>query len=422
MGKSYQQDSSEEISLIAQVLERDNLLQALKQVVRNKGVAGVDGMTVEELPEYLKQHWSDIKARLEVGDYQPQPVLRIEIPKANGKKRKLGIPTVTDRMIQQAIAQVLSPRWESQLHPNSYGFRPLRSAQQAVRTAQSEINNGKQWVVDLDLESFFDRVNHDRLMNTLKGEIKDKTLLRLINSYLKTGTEINGQYEKTTEGVPQGSPLSPLLANIVLNELDWELEKRGHTFVRYADDCQIYVSSQRAGERVKQSLTYFIEHTLRLKVNESKSAVDRPWKRQFLGFTFSPRRGHKLKVSEAALEKLKYTVRGLCRRTRGKSIYQIIAELRKSLLGWKAYFGIAEVKSPLRDIDKWIRRKLRCYLYKQWGRSGYRKLRKLGVKRQLAWNTAKSAHGPWRLSNSPALTYALSNKYFANLGLPSLVA
>lgn len=422
MGKAYTHSSSEELSLMAQVLERNNLLQALKQVVRNKGVAGVDGMTVEELPDYLKQHWPDIKARLETGIYSPQPVLRIEIPKANGKKRKLGIPTVIDRMIQQAIAQILSQRWEPQFHPNSYGFRPLRSAQQAVCTAQSEINNGKQWVVDLDLESFFDRVNHDRLMNTLKGEIKDKTLLRLINSYLKTGIEINGQYEKTTEGVPQGSPLSPLLANIVLNELDWELEKRGHIFVRYADDCQIYVSSQRAGERVKQSITYFIEHTLRLKVNESKSAVDRPWKRKFLGFTFSPRRGHKLKVSEAALEKLKYTVRGLCRRTRGKSIYQIIAELRKSLLGWKAYFGIAEVKSPLRDIDKWIRRKLRCYLYKQWGRSGYRKLRKLGVKRQLAWNTAKSAHGPWRLSNSPALTYGLSNKYFTNLGLPSLVA
>ncbi len=422
MGESYQQSSSEEISLMAQVLDRDNLLQALKQVVRNKGVAGIDGMTVEELPDYLKQHWPDIKARLETGTYCPQPALRIEIPKANGKKRKLGIPTVTDRMIQQAISQVLSPRWEPQFHPNSYGFRPLRSAQQAIRTAQSEINNGKQWVVDLDLESFFDRVNHDRLMNTLKGEVIDKTLLRLINSYLKSGIEINGQYEKTTEGVSQGSPLSPLLANIVLNELDWELEKRGHIFVRYADDCQIYVSSQRAGERVKQSITHFIEQTLRLKVNESKSAVDRPWKRKFLGFTFSPRRGHKLKVSESALEKLKYTVRGLCRRTRGKSIYQIIAELRKSLLGWKAYFGIAEIKSQLRDIDKWIRRKLRCYLYKQWGRSGYRKLRKLGVKRQLAWNTAKSAHGPWRLSNSPALSYGLSNKYFANLGLPSLVA
>ncbi|WP_198942572.1 group II intron reverse transcriptase/maturase [Methyloprofundus sedimenti] len=324
MGKAYTHSSSEELSLMAQVLERNNLLQALKQVVRNKGVAGVDGMTVEELPDYLTQHWPDIKARLETGIYSPQPVLRIEIPKANGKKRKLGIPTVIDRMIQQAIAQILSQRWEPQFHPNSYGFRPLRSAQQAVCTAQSEINNGKQWVVDLDLESFFDRVNHDRLMNTLKSEIKDKTLLRLINSYLKAGIEINGQYEKTTEGVPQGSPLSPLLANIVLNELDWELEKRGHIFVRYADDCQIYVSSQRAGERVKQSITYFIEHTLRLKVNESKSAVDRPWKRKFLGFTFSPRRGHKLKVSEAALEKLKYTVRGLCRRTRGKSQIKLL--------------------------------------------------------------------------------------------------
>ena len=422
VGEAYFHSSSEEISLMAQVLERDNLLQALKQVIRNKGAAGVDGMTVEELPEYLKYHWPDIEAGLEAGSYSPQPVLRIEIPKADGKKRKLGIPTVIDRLIQQAIAQVLSQRWEPQFHPSSYGFRPLRNAQQAIRTAQSEIIKGKPWVVDLDLEAFFDGVNHDRLMSTLKGEVQDKTLLRLINRYLKTGIEINGQYEKTTQGVPQGSPLSPLLANIVLNELDWELEERGHTFVRYADDCQIYVGSQRAGERVKQSLTYFIEHTLRLKVNESKSAVERPWKRKFLGFTFSPRRGHKLKVSEAALEKLKYTVRGLCRRTRGHSVNQIIAELRIALLGWKAYFKIVEVKSQLRDIDKWIRRKLRCYIYKQWGRSGYRKLRKLGVTRQLAWNTAKSAHGPWRLSNSPALTYALSNKYFTNLGLPSLVA
>jgi group II intron reverse transcriptase/maturase len=259
-------------------------------------------------------------------------------------------------------------------------------------------------------------------MSTLKNRIKDKALLRLINRYLKSGIQRKERKEKTTQGVPQGSPLSPLLSNIVLNELDWELEARGHAFVRYADDCQIYVGSQRAGERVKQSVSHFIEQTLRLKVNVKKSAVARPWKRKFLGFTFSPRRGHKLKVSELALEKLKCTVRTLCRRTRGHSIIQIIAELRKSLLGWKAYFGIAEVTSPQRDVEKWIRRKLRCYLWKQWGRSGYRKLRRLGVKRQLAWNTAKSAHGPWRLSRSPALYYALTNRYFRDLGLPTLVA
>lgn len=420
MGKECHSPSTESDSLMMQVLEKDNLIQALNQVKRNKGAAGVDGMTVDELPNYLKHHWLDLKEQLLEGTYQPQPALRVEIPKPDGRKRKLGIPTVIDRFIQQAIAQVLRWIWEPRFHPNSYGFRLMHNAQQAVLQAQSDINRGKKWVVDIDLDSFFDRVNHDRLMHKLKEHINDKTLLRLINRYLKSGIEVDGIYEPTTKGTPQGSPLSPLLSNIVLNELDWELEHRGHTFVRYADDCQIYVGSQRAGERVKQSITTFIENTLRLKVNVAKSAVDRPWKRTFLGFTFSLRRGHKLKVSDKAFKQLKHKVRKHCRRTRGHSIYQIIADLRKSLLGWKAYFGIAEVKSPQRDLDKWIRRKLRCYLWKQWGRSGYRKLRALGVNRRLAWNTAKSAHGPWRLSKSPALYYALPNRYFRDLGLVEL--
>ncbi len=422
MGEKCHQSPLGKDSLLAQVLDRNNLIRALKQVKRNKGAAGIDGMTVEELPDYLTHHWSEIKSQLLSGHYRPQAVNRVEIPKPDGRKRKLGIPTVIDRLIQQAIAQVLAPIWEPHFHPHSYGFRSKRNAHQAVYQAQSEIVQGKKWVVDLDLDAFFDRVNHDRLMQTLKSRIKDKSLLCLINRYLKSGIQRKGHKEKTTQGVPQGSPLSPLLSNIVLNELDWELEKRGHAFVRYADDCQIYVSSQRAGERVKQSISHFIEQTLRLKVNVKKSAVARPWERKFLGFTFSSRRGHKIKVSGSALEKLKQTVRKLCRRTRGHSLFQIIAELRKSLLGWKAYFGIAEIKSPQRDVEKWIRRKLRCYLWKQWGRSGYRKLRRLGVKRQLAWNTAKSAHGPWRLSASPALYYALPNRYFRDLGLPTLVA
>ena len=422
MGEKRLQHSIEHDSLMLQVLEKENLIQALKQVKRNKGAAGVDGMTVAALPEYLKHHWLEIKAQLLAGTYQPQPALRVEIPKPDGRKRKLGIPTVVDRFIQQAIAQVLRWIWEPHFHPNSYGFRLMRSAQQAVLHAQSEIIKGRKWVVDLDLDAFFDRVNHDRLMHKLKLKIHDKPLLRLINRYLKSGVEIDGHYEKTAEGVPQGSPLSPLLSNIVLDELDWELERRGHTFVRYADDCQIYVRSQRAGERVKQNITHFTENTLGLKVNVAKSAVDRPWKRTFLGFTFSASRGHKLKVSTKALKNVKHTVRVLCRRTRGHSIYQIIADLRKSLLGWKAYFGIAQVKSPQRDLDKWIRRKLRCYLLKQWGRSGYRKLRALGVGRRLAWNTAKSAHGPWRLSRSPALNYSLTRKYFIDLGLVELSA
>jgi group II intron reverse transcriptase/maturase len=421
MGENRPQTLKEKSSLMVQVLERNNLIQALKQVTRNKGAAGIDGMQIADLSAYLKANWLIIKEQIETGCYQPQAVLRVEIPKPNGGKRKLGIPTVIDRLIQQAITQVLSPIFEAQFHHHSYGFRPKRNAHQAIYQVQCEIKQGRTWVVDLDLEAFFDRVNHDRLMQRLKADIKAPDLLRLINRYLKAGTSINGQEKKTTEGVPQGSPLSPLLSNIVLNELDWELEKRGHTFARYADDCQIYVGSQRAGERVKQSISKFIDKILGLKVNENKSAVARPWERKFLGFTFSARRGHKIKVSGIALEKLKATVRKLCRRTRGHSVVQIIAELRKSLLGWKAYFGIAEIKSPQRDLEKWIRRKLRCYIWKQWGRSGYRKLRRHGVARQLAWNTAKSAHGPWRLSASPALYYALPNKYFRRLGLPALV-
>lgn len=419
MGENGPQALNVKSSLMNDVLDRNNLIRALKQITRNKGAAGIDGMQVEDLPKFLKQNGLKIKEKLITESYQPQAVRRIEIPKPDGRKRKLGIPTVIDRLIQQAIAQVLMPLFEAQFHPNSYGFRPNRNAQQAIYHAQSEINKGRKWVVDIDLDAFFDRVNHDRLMQKLKAERDAPDLLRLINRYLKAGIQQGGRKEKTEQGVPQGSPLSPLLSNIILNELDWELEKRGHSFARYADDCQIYVSSQRAGERVKQSISSFIDTTLRLKVNENKSAVARPWKRKFLGFTFSPRRGHKIKVSESALEKLKYTVRRLCRRTRGHSIAQIIADLRDALLG---YFGIAEIKSPQLDLEKWIRRKLRCYVWKQWGRSGYRKLRQHGVDRQLAWNTSKSAHGPWRLSGSPALYRALPNKYFSGLALPSLVA
>jgi group II intron reverse transcriptase/maturase len=338
VGENRHQSPIVEESLLAQVLERNNLIRALKQVKRNKGAAGVDGLTVDELPDYLKQHWPEIKSQLLTGHYRPEAVKRVEIPKPDGRKRKLGIPTVIDRLIQQAIAQILAPIWEPHFHPHSYGFRPNCNAHQAVYQARSEIEQGKKWVVDLDLDAFFDRVNHDRLMQTLKSRIKDKALLSLINRYLRSGIQMsNGHKEKATQGVPQGSPLSPLLSNIVLNELDWELEKRGHAFVRYADDCQIYVSSQHAGERVKQSISHFIEQTLRLKVNVKKSAVARPWKRKFLGFTFSLRRGHKIKVSESSLGRLKVMVRKLCRRTRGHSIIQIIAELRRSLLGWTGF-------------------------------------------------------------------------------------
>ncbi|GAB1258823.1 group II intron reverse transcriptase/maturase [Aurantivibrio plasticivorans] len=411
-----------QISLLMQrIVERTNLQRALKQVRRNKGAPGVDGMTVEGLPKYLKQHWLQLREQLIAGRYKPQPVKRVEIPKANGKMRKLGIPTVVDRFIQQAIAQVLSEHWETVFHPSSFGFRPNKSAHQAIRHVQHFARDGYRIVVDLDLASFFDEVNHDRLMATLKRTHPECDVLRLINRYLKAPVQLNDQRITSTKGVPQGGPLSPLLANIVLNELDWELDKRQLRFARYADDCQILVGSYRAGERVMASLTRFIEKTLKLKVNHEKSAVAAVHKRGFLGFTLA-RKDKRIKVSDKSLSKLKATVRTVTRRTRGRSFNYILEELKKSLLGWKAYFDISEVLSPLKDADKWIRRKLRCYLWKQWGRSGYRRLRHLGVDRFLAWNTAKSAHGPWRLSKSPALYSALPNRYFRSLGLPELAA
>ncbi|MCB1806740.1 MAG: group II intron reverse transcriptase/maturase [Candidatus Competibacteraceae bacterium] len=408
-------------SLMAQVLERENLLRALRQVQRNRGAPGIDGMCVEQLSGYLTLHWPRIRTELAEGRYRPKPVKRVLIPKPDGRQRKLGIPTVLDRFIQQAIAQVVQRHWEPHFHDNSYGFRPGRNAHQAIRHAQSAIRGGKRWVVDLDLDAFFDRVNHSRLIRRLYRHLPERGLLQLITRYLKAGVMTEGQRQASAEGVPQGGPLSPVLSNVVLDELDWELHRRGHTFARYADDCQVYVSSQRAGERVMARLQRYIERTLRLKVNAGKSAVDKPWKRSFLGFTFS-RRGARVKVAEKAIDRLQANIRQLSRRTRGYSLRQIIAELKKTLLGWKAYFDLSEVLSPLRDLDKWLRRRLRCYQWKQWGRSGYRRLRKLGVPRVLAWNTAKSAHGPWRISHSPALYQAMPKRYFRDLGLPELAA
>jgi RNA-directed DNA polymerase len=420
---SYTTDATHSVTvtMMERVVERDNLFRALYQVQRNKGGPGIDGLTVERLADHLKRYWPTIRTQLLNGTYQPAPVKRVLIPKPDGGVRSLGVPSVVDRLIQQALLQVLQPEWDQSFSHFSFGFRPKRSAHQAVAQAQEYVREGYRVVVDMDLEKFFDNVNHDVLMHKVKQRVQDDRVILFIRRCLKSGVIVAGSYEVTAKGTPQGGPLSPLLANLLLDELDQELERRRHRFVRYADDCNLYVRSHRAGERVLASLKGFLEKRLKLKVNEQKSAVDRPWNRRILGFTLSRgRHQYRRAISEKAIIALKDKVRRLTQRTRGYSLSQIIKELRPALLGWKAYFGFAEVLSPLKELDKWIRRKLRCYQWKQWGRAGYRRLRALGIDRDLAWNTAKSAHGPWRLSKSPALNYAMDTKYFTTLGLPTL--
>jgi RNA-directed DNA polymerase len=402
------------------VVERGNLLAALARVKRNGGSPGVDGMTVEALPGYLREQWPQIQDALLAGTYRPQPVKRVEIPKPGGGVRKLGVPTVLDRFIQQAVLQVLQPEWDKTFSASSYGFRPGRSAHQAVAQAQRYLGEGYGWVVDLDLEKFFDRVNHDKLMSLAKKRVADRRVLQLIDRYLKAGALTDAGLEATGEGTPQGGPLSPLLANLLLDGLDKELEHRGHRFVRYADDCNIYVKSVRAGQRVQTSVTRFLERRLKLAVNAAKSAVDRPWRRTFLGFTFTGRRPNRRRVSEKALKACKEEVRRRTFRTRGESLVRVVDDLRRYLDGWYTYFGFAEVPSSFKELDSWIRRRLRCYLWKQWDRRRYRQLRRRGVSQALAWNTVKSAHGPWRISRSPALAIALPGSYFDGLGLPRL--
>lgn len=418
-GKPQTTPSSDISTLMTEVLHKENLKRALERVKRNKGAPGIDGMTVDELGGHLKANWPSIRAQLVAGSYQPKPVRRVEIPKPDGRKRLLGIPTVTDRFIQQALAQVVQRQWEPHFHQYSYGFRPGRNAHQAMRHAQATIRQGYGWVVDIDLEAFFDRVNHDRLMVRVRQHVNAPDVLKLINRFLKGGMQVAGQTQATIQGVPQGGPLSPVLANVVLDELDWALERQGHRFARYADDCNIFVKSKRAGERIMGNVTRYLSDSLRLTVNAQKSAVDRPRNRKFLGFTVS-RGDSRIKVADSAIEKLKTKIRELTRRTRGHRLADIVQELKTALTGWKAYFGIAEVLSPLREIDKWVRRRLRCYAWKQWGSAGYRELRKRGVSVREAWNTSKSAHGPWRLSQTPALSLALPAKLFRQMGLPEL--
>jgi RNA-directed DNA polymerase len=357
------------------------LEMAIARVVANGGVPGVDGMTVKQLEKYFERHRDRIVGELLAGTYRPQPVKRVEIPKPDGGVRKLGIPTVVDRVIQQAILLVLSPEWDATFSEHSFGFRPNRSAHQAVAQAQAYLEEGYTWVVDLDLEKFFDRVNHDVLMSRVARRVKDKRLLKLIRAFLNSGVMIDGLTSATPEGTPQGGPLSPLLSNLLLDELDRELESRGLRFARYADDCNIYVKSQRAGKRVLASVTNWLAKQLRLVVNQSKSAVDRPWKRKFLGFTFTTRRQRSIAPTSRA--KFKKRIRELTKRNRGASLGRVVSELRSYLLGWRGYFGFCQTPSVLRDFDSWIHRRLRCYAWKQWktGKRRFAELRRLGIGR-----------------------------------------
>jgi RNA-directed DNA polymerase len=405
-----------------EVCERENCKRAMARVKANKGSAGVDGMTVKQLPGYLKQHWPAIREQLLSGTYQPQPVKRVEIPKPDGGVRQLGIPTVLDRFIQQAVMQVLQGNWDGTFSEHSHGFRPRRSAHQAVTAAQQYIAAGYRWVVDLDLEKFFDRVNHDKLMAKIAARVSDKRLLKLIRAYLRAGVMEGGLVNPVDEGTPQGGPLSPLLSNIVLDEFDRELERRGLRFARYADDSNIYVRSRRAGERVMESLRRFVTTKLKLKVNETKSAVARPWERKFLGFSFTAGQQPKRRIAPKAVDRFKKRVRELTRRTRGVSTERMAEELARYMRGWISYFGQCETPSVLESLGEWTRRRLRSAIWKQWKRGSVRftELRKRGVSLQLAAKTAGSAHGPWRLANSQALAFALPNAYFDSLGVPRL--
>src|SRR3954447_1279238 len=406
-----------------EVCERDNLKEALRQVKVNKGSAGIDRMTVGQLDDYLKQQWPVIREQLLKGTYEPKPVRRVEIPKPDGGVRKLGIPTVLDRLVQQAVMQVLQRQWDRTFSESSYGFRPGRSAHQAVAQAQQYIAEGYGWCIDLDLEKFFDRVNHDKLMGRIAKRVKDKRLLKLIRAFLNAGVMENGLVSPSVEGVPQGGPLSPLLSNLVLDELDRELERRGHRFVRYADDSNVYVRSEQAGLRVMASLTRFIEGRLKLQVNTQKSAVARPWQRSFLGFTVTDEAQPRRRIADKALARFKDRVRDLTRRHRGVSLERMIADLNPLLRGWAGYFGFSQWPE-LGSLDGWTRRRLRCVAWVQWKTRGrrYKELKRLKVSEKVASAAIFSPKGPWRLSSSSALHRAFTNKRFKGHGLLSMEA
>jgi len=406
-----------------EVVRKENLEKALKQMVANRGGPGIDGMTVSELKGYLKAHWPEIRTQLLAGRYKPQPVKAVDISKPGGGTRRLGIPTVLDRFIQQALLQVMTPVYDPTFSPHSYGFRPGRNAHQAVRQARAYIKEGYDWVVDIDLEKFFDRVNHDILMDRITRRVTDKRVLRLIRRYLQAGVMLNGVVQGRDEGTPQGGPLSPLLSNILLDELDKELESRGHKFCRYADDANIYVKSERAGQRVMDSVERFLEKRLKLRINREKSAVAKPQKRSFLGFSFLGSEDWKIRLAPKTVKSVKYRIKKLTGRSRGIPLERMIQELSVYLRGWMTYFGLAETLTVFRDLDSWIRRRLRCAVVKKWNKrcnARYHGIRKLEVGDTEAKAFALSRHGPWVMSNLKPVKVGMPNKFFAERGLFTL--
>lgn len=420
---------SERDRLMSRVVERDNMQLAYSRVMKNRGSPGIDGMRCEDLKAWLKVNWSQVKQALLDGAYRPQAVRRVDIPKpvsgkGTGGVRTLGVPTVVDRLIQQALHQVMQPLFEPTFSQSSYGFRPGRSAQQAVIKAGQYIRGGKRWVVDMDLEKFFDRVNHDVLMARVARQVQDKTVLSLIRRFLQAGMMVNGVETPRYEGTPQGGPLSPLLSNILLTDLDRELDKRKLSFCRYADDCNIYVSSQRAGERIMESVKGFLANRLRLTVNEAKSAVARPWERKFLGYSVTNRRAAQIRIAKQSIQSLMDAVRKLIKQGRGRSLPQTIEKLNPVLRGWMNYFSLTQSRTPIETLDAWVRRRLRCLLWRQWKRPKTRESRMLalGLEAQRAWKSSVNGRGPWWNAGAKHMIAALPPKYFTQLGLVSLVA
>ena len=406
-----------------EVVERSNLKLAYQRVVENKGAPGVDEVSVPEFKDWLKMHWPSVKKALLEGRYLPRPVRRVDIPKPSGGIRTLGVPTLVDRLVQQALHQVLQPLFEPTFSDGSYGFRPGRGAHQAVRKAQGYIREGKRWVVDIDLEKFFDRVNHDVLMARVAQQVSDARVLKLIRRFLEAGMMSDGLVEQRTEGTPQGGPLSPLLSNILLNDLDQELERRQLAFCRYADDCNIYVRSRVAGNRVMQGVRTFLEGALKLRVNTEKSAVARPWERKFLGFSVTAHRESRLRIAPASVQRLRQKVRDLMRTGRGRSLTHTIEDLNPLLRGWINYFRLTEAKGVLEELDGWMRRRLRCLLWRQWkrGATKARKLRALGLDAERARHSASNGRGPWWNAGASHMNQALPAKYFTSKGLVSLM-